>query len=113
MHSGIILTHLATQHCHIVKQQLVNNRRTTSSPFVLRSGNNYFLYQTEDRDRTVSQRSELSSRTTFNSEQLYPWNHLQHQDVMSQHRSTKQPRRYELRGVISLLSLEYLLSVER
>jgi len=50
-----------------------------------------YLYYTEDRDRTVSQRSELSSRTTFNSEQLYPWNHLQLQVVMSQHRSTKQP----------------------
>src|SRR5688500_20225040 len=32
---------------------------------------------------------------------------------MSRHRGAKQPRRYELLGVISLLSPAYLLSVER
>ena len=38
---------------------------------------------------------------------------LQPQDVMSRHRGAKQPRRWGLLGVISLLSPAYLLSVER
>src|SRR5260221_578846 len=64
-------------------------------------------------DRTVSRRSEPSSRTTLIGEQPTPWDLLQPQDVMSRHRGAKQPRRYELLGVISLLSPAYLLSVER
>ena len=68
---------------------------------------------TADRDRTVSRRSEPSSRTTLNGEQPYPWDRLQPQDVMSRHRGAKHRRRCELLGGISLLSPEYLLSVER
>ena len=68
---------------------------------------------TADRDRTVSRRSEPSSRTTLNGEQPYPWDQLQPQDVMSRHRGAKHRRRYELLGGISLLSPAYLLSVER
>jgi hypothetical protein len=68
---------------------------------------------TADRDRTVSRRSEPSSRTTLNGEQPYPWDLLQPQDVMSRHRGAKPPRRYGLLGEISLLSPAYLLSVER
>ena len=37
-----------------------------------------------DRDRTVSRRSEPSSRTTLIGEQPNPWDLLQPQDVMSQ-----------------------------
>ena len=66
-----------------------------------------------DRDQTVSQRSKPNSRTTLLGEQPNPWNLLQLQDVMSRHRGAKQLRRYELLEVISLLSLTYLLSVER
>src|SRR4051794_20444859 len=68
---------------------------------------------TADRDRTVSRRSEPSSRTTLNGQQPYPWDLLQPQDVMSRHRGAKPPRRYGLLGEISLLSPAYLLSVER
>ena len=68
---------------------------------------------TEDRDRTVSRRSEPSSRTTLIGEQPNPWDLLQPQDVMSRHRGAKPPRRYGLLGEISLLSPAYLLSVER
>ena len=68
---------------------------------------------TADRDRTVSRRSEPSSRTTLIGEQPNPWDLLQPQDVMSRHRGAKPPRRCGLLGEISLLSLEYLLSVER
>ena len=66
-----------------------------------------------DRDRTVSRRSEPSSRTTLIGEQPNPWDLLQPQDVMSRHRGAKHPRRCELLGGISLLSPAYLLSVER
>ena len=68
---------------------------------------------TADRDRTVSRRSEPSSRTTLIGEQPNPWDLLQPQDVMSRHRGAKHPRRYGLLGGISLLSPAYLLSVER
>ena len=64
-------------------------------------------------DRTVSRRSEPSSRTTLIGEQPNPWDLLQPQDVMSRHRGAKLRRRYERLGEISLLSLRYLLSVER
>src|ERR671935_1633465 len=66
-----------------------------------------------DRDRTVSRRSEPSSRTTLIGEQPNPWDLLQPQDVMSRHRGAKPPRRYGLLGEISLLSPAYLLFVER
>ncbi len=68
---------------------------------------------TEDRDRTVSRRSEPSSRTALNGEQPYPWGLLQPQDAMSRHRGAKPRRRYGLLGAISLLSPEYLLFDER
>ena len=42
-----------------------------------------------DRDRTVSRRSEPSSRTTLMGEQPSPWDRLQPQDVMSRHRGAK------------------------
>ena len=68
---------------------------------------------TIDRDRTVSRRSEPSSRATLMGEQPNPWDLLQPQYVTSRHRGAKPPRRYELLGGISLLSPEYLLSFER
>ena len=67
---------------------------------------------TADRDRTVSRRSEPSSRTALIGEQPNPWDLLQPQDAMSRHRGAKPPRRYELLVAISLLSPEYLLSDE-
>src|SRR5205809_3020306 len=66
-----------------------------------------------DRDRTVSRRSKPSSRTALMGEQPNPWDLLQPQDAMSRHRGAKPCRRCELLGKISLLSPEYLLSVER
>jgi hypothetical protein len=68
---------------------------------------------TADRDRTVSRRSEPSSRTALNGEQPYPWDLLQPQDAMSRHRGAKPRRRCGLLGAISLLSPEYLLFDER
>ncbi len=59
---------------------------------------------TTDRDRTVSRRSEPSSRATLMGEQPNPWDLLQPRDVTSRHRGAKPLRRYELLGGISLLS---------
>src|ERR687893_488576 len=66
-----------------------------------------------DRDRTVSRRSKPSSRTALMGEQPNPWEMLRPQDATSRHRGAKPGRRCGLLGSISLLSPEYLLSVER
>src|SRR6476661_5312361 len=49
-----------------------------------------------DRDRTVSRRSEPSSRTALMGEQPNPWDLLQPQDATSRHRGAKPLRRCEL-----------------
>ena len=72
-----------------------------------------FLRPQRIEDRTVSRRSEPSSRAALTGEQPDPWDLLQPQDATSRHRGAKPRRRYELLGAISLLSLGYLLSVER
>ena len=97
----------------LLAEQLVHQWLVHPGPLVL--GTNLFNFPTptEDRDRTVSRRSKPSSRTSLNGEQPYPWDLLQPQDEMSRHRGAKHRRRYELLGGISLLSPEYLLSVER
>src|SRR6195256_1139959 len=91
----------------------VHQRYVHPGPLVLGANPRNSPTPTADRDRTVSRRSEPSSRTTLIGEQPNPWDLLQPQDVMSRHRGAKQPRRYGLLGVISLLSPAYLLSVER
>jgi hypothetical protein len=93
--------------------QPVHQRYVHPGPLVLGAVPLNSPTPTTDRDRTVSRRSEPSSRTTLNGEQPYPWDLLQPQDVMSRHRGAKPPRRCELLGEISLLSPEYLLFVER
>ena len=45
------------------------------------------LTPTSDRDRTVSRRSEPSSRTILTGEQPDPWDLMQPQDRMSRHRN--------------------------
>ncbi len=94
-------------------RQPVHQRCVHPGPLVLGANPRNTPTPTADRDRTVSRRSEPSSRTTLNGEQPYPWDLLQPQDVMSRHRGAKRLRRYGLLGVISLLSPAYLLSVER
>ena len=97
----------------LLAEQPVHQRRVHPGPLVLRTAPLNVPAPTADRDRTVSRRSEPSSRTTLIGEQPNPWDQLQPQDVMSRHRGAKPPRRCELLGEISLLSPEYLLSVER
>src|SRR6476660_9830094 len=82
-------------------------------PLVLRTAVVSIPSAAEDRDRTVSRRSEPSSRTALMGEQPNPWDLLQPQDAMSRHRGAKPSRRYGLLGKISLLSPGYLLSVEQ
>ncbi len=90
-----------------------HQRFVHSGPLVLGAAPLKSPTPTTDRDRTVSRRSEPSSRTTLIGEQPNPWDLLQPQDVMSRHRGAKPLRRYGLLAAISLLSPEYLLSVER
>src|SRR3954469_2414229 len=94
-------------------RQPVHQRLLQPGPLVLRSEPLKLPAPITDRDRTVSRRSEPSSRATLIGEQPNPWDLLQPQDVTSRHRGAKPPRRYELLGVISLLSPAYLLSYER
>ena len=94
-------------------RQPEHQRFVRPGPLVLRSEPLNSPAPTVDKDRTVSRRSEPSSRTTLTGEQPDPWDLLQPQDVMSRHRGAKPPRRYELSAGISLLSLAYLLSYER
>ena len=93
--------------------QPVHERLVQLGPLVLKSEPLNLPTPTTDRDRTVSRRSEPSSRATLIGEQPNPWDLLQPQDVTSRHRGAKPPRRYELLGEISLLSPAYLLSFER
>ena len=93
--------------------QPVHQRLVQPGPLVLRPDPLKLPTPTTDRDRTVSRRSEPSSRATLMGEQPNPWDLLQPQDVTSRHRGAKPPRRYELLGEISLLSPAYLLSFER
>jgi hypothetical protein len=97
----------------LLAEQLVNQWSVQRGPLVLTSGSLKSPTPTTDRDRTVSRRSEPSSRATLMGEQPNPWDLLQPQDVTSRHRGAKPLRRYELLGAISLLSPEYLLSFER
>ena len=97
----------------LLAEQPIHQRSVHLGPLVLKTDSRKFLTPTTERDRTVSRRSEPSSRATLMGEQPNPWDLLQPQDVTSRHRGAKPLRRYELLGVISLLSPEYLLSFER
>ena len=112
MLSAVIPSVLSYPAMPLARQQ-VHQRYVHPGPLVLGAAPLNSPTPTADRDRTVSRRSKPSSRTALIGEQPNPWDLLQPQDAMSRHRGAKQPRRYELLGVISLLSPAYLLSVER
>ena len=112
MLSALILTERGYPAVQLAPQP-VNQRFVQPGPLVLRSDLRRLPAPTTDRDRTVSRRSEPSSRATLIGEQPNPWDLLQPRDVTSRHRGAKPLRRYELLGGISLLSPEYLLSFER
>src|SRR6202140_770530 len=97
----------------LLAEQLVSQRNVHPGPLVLRTTPLKFPAPTTDRDRTVSRRSEPSSRTALIGEQPNPWELLHPQDAINRHRGAKPERRCELLTPISLLSPAYLLSVER
>ena len=111
MLSAVIHSRLSYPAMQLASQP-VHQRSVHIGPLVLNVALFKHLTPTKDRDRTVSRRSEPSSRTALNGEQPYPWDLFQPQDAMSRHRGAKQLRRYELSEAMSLLSPEYLLSVE-
>src|ERR1035437_7168261 len=112
MPSAVIRSVLSYPALRLAPQQ-VHQRYVRPGPLVLGANPRNSPTPTADRDRTVSRRSEPSSRATLIGEQPNPRDLLQPQDVTSRHRGAKPPRRYELLAAISLLSPEYLLSFER
>jgi hypothetical protein len=88
----------------LLAEQPVHQRSVHPGPLVLGTDPLKYPSPTVDRDRTVSRRSEPSSRTALMGEQTNPWDLLQPQDAMSRHRGAKRRRRWELSGGISLLS---------
>jgi hypothetical protein len=85
-------------------RQLAHQRLSHLGPLVLKMTRLALPAPTTDRDRTVSRRSEPSSRAALMGGQPNPWDLLQPQDATSRHRGAKPCRRYELLGKISLLS---------
>ena len=112
MLSAVIPSEYSYPAMRLAPQQ-VHQRFVHPGPLVLGAALLNIPTPTADRDQTVSRRFKPSSRTTLIGEQPNPWDLLQPQDVMSRHRGAKRFRRYELLGIISLLSPAYLLSVER
>ena len=94
-------------------EQLPHHRYVNPGPLVLGIEPLKFPAPTVDKDRTVSRRSEPSSRTALIGEQPNPWDLLQPRDAMSRHRGINPRRRCELLGAINLLSPAYLLSDDR
>ena len=90
MLSALILS----QHSYsamLLAEQQIHQRLVQLGPLVLESDPLKFLAPTTDRDRTVSRRSEPSSRATLMGEQPNPWNLLQLQDVTGRHRVPNPP----------------------
>src|ERR1700675_2392541 len=112
MLSAVIQTRRSSSAMPLARQQ-GRQRSVHPGPLVLGTTPLNSPTPTADRDRTVLRRSEPSSRTALMGEQPTPWDLLQPQDATSRHRGAKPGRRCELLGPISLLSPEYLLSVER
>ena|SRR5690554_888981 len=103
MLSALIQPALGYPAMHLAVQ-LVNQRCVHPGPLVLGTDPLKSPTPTTDRDRTVSRRSEPSSRAALMGEQPNPWKLLRLQDATSRHRGAKPPRRCELLGEISLLS---------
>ena len=105
MLSAVIPSELSYPALRLAPQQ-VHQRSVHPGPLVLGANPLNSPTPTADRDRTVSRRSEPSSRTSLNGEQPYPWDLLQPQDEMSRHRGAELRRRFGLLGETSLLSPE-------
>ena len=97
MPSAFIPSRLGYSAMSLVAQPM-HQRSVHPGPLVLRTAPLRYPTPTPDRDRTVSRRSEPSSRTALMGEQPNPWDLLQPQDAMSRHRGAKPLRRCELLG---------------
>src|SRR3954447_5212944 len=84
--------------------QLAHQRSSHLGPLLLEMTPLTLPAPTTDRERTISRRSEPSSRAAFMGEQPNSWDRLQPQDATSRHRGAKPCRRSGLLGRISLLS---------
>ena len=101
---SVLINSILSYPAMLLAEQLVHQWYVHPGPLVLRTDPLKFLTPTLDRDRTVSRRSEPSSRASLMGEQPNPWDLLQPQDETSRHRGAKHFRRYGLLGSISLLS---------
>ncbi len=88
----------------LLAEQPAHQRFVHPGPLVLGANPLKLPTPMADRDRTVSRRSEPSSRTALMGEQPNPWDLLQPQDATSRHRGAKPCRRCGRLGKISLLS---------
>src|SRR5438067_12373928 len=95
MPSAFILTQLRYPAMPLAGQ-LDHKRLVHPGPLVLRTSPLKSPAPTSDTDRTVSRRSEPSSRTALIGEQPNPWELLHTQDTMTRHQGAKQNRRYAL-----------------
>ena len=87
-------------------EQLVHESFVHSGPFVLRMRSLKIQRPQRVGDRTVSRRSEPSSRAAFIGEQPNPWELLHPQDATSRHRGAEPGRLCGLLDQTSLLSPE-------
>src|SRR2546430_9702454 len=88
MHSAFISSRLRYRAMPLARQ-LVHKGSVHPGPLVLGTTPFKSPAPTDARDRTVSRRSEPSSRTALIGEQPNPWNLLHLQDAMSRHRGAK------------------------
>src|SRR3989304_7415397 len=93
----------------LLAEQPPHQRSVGPGPLVLRATLRNSPTPTADRDRTVSRRSEPSSRNALMGEQPNPWDLLQPQDASTRHRRAQLRRRCGRLGEISLLSPGKLL----
>src|ERR1041385_5462716 len=112
MLSAVIPSERSQPAMHLAVQ-LAHQRFVRPGPLVLGTALRKSPTRAADRDRTVSRRSNPSSRPVLMGKQPTPGDLPQPQDATSRHRGAKPFRRCGLLGRISLLSPEYLLSVER
>ncbi len=99
-----VITSEHSYRAMLLAEQPVHQWFVQPGPLVLGLTLLNFPTPTADRDRTVSRRSEPSSRTALTGEQPDPWDLLQPQDAMSRHRGAELRRRYGRLGGTSLLS---------
>ena len=103
----MLSTLILSEHSYpamLLAEQLVHQGRVRPGPLVLRTASLKTPTPMVDRDRTVSRRTEPSSRTALMDEQSNPSHLLQREDAMSRHRGAKPGRRCGLLDQISLLS---------